>query len=154
MYNRYKIKELFDYEKKQFIRYQTELSIIIIDIDYFKTINDSFGHTVGDLILFELAQLLRSIVRHSDAVSRWGGEEFLILAPKTNVIQASALAEKVRQKIKSHRFSHDISLTVSFGVTSVQENDTLETIILRADDALYKAKKSGRDRVNVYTLQE
>jgi diguanylate cyclase (GGDEF)-like protein len=151
LYNRYKIKELFDYEKKQIIRYKTELAIIIIDIDYFKTINDSYGHTVGDLILIELANLLQTIVRNSDVVSRWGGEEFVILAPKTNLEQARVLAEKIRHKIKSHHFSHDIHMTVSFGVTSFQENDTLERIILRADEALYKAKESGRDRVKVHT---
>lgn len=154
LYNRYKIKELFDYEKKQIIRYKTALSIIIIDIDYFKTINDSFGHTVGDLILIELAQLLRALVRNSDVVSRWGGEEFVILAPKTDLEQARVLAEKIRKNIKSHQFSHDICLTVSFGVTSFQANDTLESIILRADEALYRAKKSGRDIVKLHTLHE
>ena len=154
LYNRYKVKELFEYEKNQITRYKTELSVIIIDIDFFKSINDTFGHTVGDLILLELANLLKKSVRSSDIVSRWGGEEFLIVTPKTNLEQAGVLAEHIRQNLKIHEFSYKISITVSFGVTSFQKNDTLETIILRADEALYKAKNSGRDVVKIYTTPE
>lgn len=154
LYNRYKIKELFEYEKNQINRYKTKLSVILIDIDYFKSINDTFGHTVGDLILLELANLLKKSVRSSDIVSRWGGEEFLIVTPKTNLEQAGVLAEHIRQNLKAHEFSYKISITVSFGVTSFQKNDTLETIILRADEALYKAKNSGRDVVEIYTTPE
>lgn len=150
LYNRYKVRELFEYETKQIVRYQTDLSVMIIDIDYFKAINDNFGHSVGDLILVELAQLLKQTVRSSDIVSRWGGEEFVILCPKTDLAQTTIVAENIRQKIKTHVFSHEIRLTVSFGLTSFQENDTLETIIFRADQALYNAKNSGRDIVKVY----
>ncbi|KTD31031.1 sensor histidine kinase [Legionella moravica] len=154
LYNRYKVKELFEYEKKQINRYNTDLSVIIIDIDFFKSINDSFGHIVGDLILLELANLLRKSSRSSDIVSRWGGEEFLIVTPKTSLEQAAILAEHIRQVIKLHQFSHGIHITVSFGVTSFQKNDTLESIILRADDALYKAKNSGRDIVKIHSESE
>jgi diguanylate cyclase (GGDEF)-like protein len=152
LYNRYKVREIFEYEKEQIIRYKTDLSVLLIDMDFFKTINDTFGHTVGDVILFELADLLKKSVRGSDIVSRWGGEEFVILAPKTNVEQAGILAENIRLKIKKHMFSHEIYLTVSFGITSFQENDTLEKIIFRADDALYMAKNAGRDTVKIYTF--
>lgn len=154
LYNRYKVKDLFEYEKKQIIRYKTDLAIIIVDIDFFKTVNDTFGHIVGDLILVELGACLTKNVRNSDIVSRWGGEEFVILTPKTNEEQAMILAEKIRQKIKEHVFSHNIHLTVSFGITSFQEADTLESFILRADKALYKAKDSGRDAVKIYAFNE
>lgn len=154
LYNRYKIKELFDYEKKQLDRYKTDLSIIIMDIDYFKVINDTFGHIVGDKILQELAILLKKSVRASDVVSRWGGEEFLIFSSNVPLDKAIILAESIRHKIHKHEFSHGIHMTVSFGVTCYYPLDTLEKLILRADDALYAAKDAGRDNVKVYSLAQ
>lgn len=154
LYNRYKIKELFEYEKSQIDRYKTDLSVIIMDIDYFKVINDTLGHIVGDKILQEMAILLKKSARDSDVVSRWGGEEFLIFSPNVTLDKAMILAESIRQKIQKHEFSHGIHLTVSFGVTCFHPLDTLEKLILRADDALYKAKDAGRDNVKAYPLTQ
>lgn len=154
LYNRYKVNEYFEYEKKQIKRYKTNMSIIIIDIDYFKIINDNFGHTVGDLILQELAALLKQSVRDTDIVSRWGGEEFVILVPQTNMQQAIILAEKIRQNIKNHQFSHENYLTVSFGIASFIEGDSLDHLIFRADKALYRAKSAGRDNIKTCACLE
>lgn len=146
--NRHRLEELFAYEQHQALRYQTHLSIILLDIDFFKAINDSQGHTAGDAILKEIASIMQNSIRKADVAVRWGGEEFLILAPKTSLEQAFILAEKIRQHIKSHCFPGSAkAITASLGVSAYLAGDNLETMIQRADIALYAAKGSGRDKV-------
>ncbi len=147
LYNRYKVRELFEFEQEQMIRYNTELSVILIDLDFFKSVNDRYGHNAGDAVLKEIALILQLIVRRSDIVARWGGEEFIIVTPKTTLEQSINLAEKIRQQVKSTSFSNAGRITVSFGVASFKKTDTLEAIIQRADQALYRAKESGRNNV-------
>lgn len=149
LYNRYKFEDLFEFEKNQMLRHNTKLSIILLDIDFFKSVNDTNGHNVGDAVLKELALILRASVRSSDVVVRWGGEEFIVFTPKTTLEQAQQLAETIRDNVKSTTFSHGRQLTASFGVTSFEENDELETLIQRADRALYRAKELGRDNVQI-----
>lgn len=149
LYNRYKFEDLFEFEKSQMLRHNTQLAIILLDIDFFKEVNDTKGHNVGDAVLKEVALILRASVRNSDVVVRWGGEEFIVFTPKTTLEQAQQLAETIRANVKNATFSHGRQLTASFGVTSFEEEDKLETLIQRADRALYRAKELGRDNVQI-----
>ncbi len=127
-------------------RYKRQLSLIMFDIDYFKEINDAYGHQAGDTILFELASLVQKNIRKDDFFARFGGEEFMIIS-NSGVKGAAELAEKLRFKIETYDFPLKINVKCSFGVTSYKHGDTADTIIKRADDALYEAKENGRNRV-------
>ncbi|WP_157884293.1 GGDEF domain-containing protein [Paraglaciecola hydrolytica] len=123
------------------------LSIAFIDIDYFKQVNDNFGHKVGDDILIEFARLIEDNTRHStEILARWGGEEFILACPNSNLHEVELLAEKIRAIIASHRWPQGIKLTCSMGVAQMSE-ETFEDFIQRADLALYQAKKRGRNRI-------
>ena len=125
------------------------LSMIIFDIDHFKKINDTYGHGTGDVILKELSELIRHNVRESEYFVRWGGEEFIILMPGTSLQGARMVAEKLRRLVESTTFPEVGQVTCSFGVTSLKEDDTITSFFERADAALYDAKRSGRNRVEV-----
>jgi len=148
IYNRLSLDQHYQKELLRASRSPSNLfSLILIDIDYFKDINDSYGHTMGDTILVELAQLIKLHIRSIDIFGRWGGEEFLIICPNTAQKEASRLAEKLRLIIEEHSFGTRIFQTCSFGVTQYQENDTKDSMFIRADKALYAAKTTGRNRV-------
>ncbi len=127
----------------------TPLGMIIFDIDYFKKINDRYGHLVGDNVLKEVAQIVKSNIRESEYFVRWGGEEFVILLPNTNLHGTKMVAEKLRRAVESHQFRDIERLTCSFGVTVLKKEDTITSFIKRADEALYEAKKGGRNQVKV-----
>lgn len=145
--NRIKFNQALNDEINRVKRYHNDLSIIMFDIDHFKKVNDNFGHPVGDEILITLSALVKSMARNTDIVARWGGEEFIILTKDTDIKGAAMLAERIREKIQEHHFEKVNSITCSFGVTGFLENDDMNTLILRADTALYKAKNTGRNRV-------
>lgn len=147
VYNRTKIDNSIEKELSRTVRYNHSLSIILVDIDYFKAINDTHGHLVGDKVLVSFANILKENTRSTDIVGRWGGEEFLIVCPETDLDGATALARELKTKIETFDFEEAKKCTASFGLTANQSNDTLDTLILRADEALYKAKESGRNRV-------
>jgi len=149
IYNRSKFESSLDYEIERSRRYGTPLSLIIFDIDHFKSINDTYGHLIGDSVLMEIANLIKNNIRSTDIFARWGGEEFVILAPNINKEQAKMLAEKIRKLIAHHRFKYVDHVTVSLGVTEFMPTDTKESFIKRADEALYLAKRKGRNRVEV-----
>lgn len=128
-------------------RYQQPLSVAIADIDHFKKVNDEFGHPVGDQVLVRTANLLSSCVRESDTVARWGGEEFAVIAPMTTEAGAASLAEKLRSIMAATHIGPKEAVTASFGVAELRPDDTVETLLQRADAALYRAKQSGRNRV-------
>jgi len=128
-------------------RYNRPLSVIMFDIDFFKHINDSYGHDVGDKVLKTIANIVSSNIRATDILARYGGEEFVIISPETTLEDAKALAEKLRKEIESFLFEEGFSITCSFGVTIAKPEDTKETILKRVDEALYKAKREGRNRV-------
>jgi len=158
--NRRNLLEKLNYEAKRFERNKKPFSIILADIDKFKSINDTYGHGGGDYILVEIANLLTRNSRDQDIVSRWGGEEFLILLPETDASGAKNLAEKYRQIINSHNFHLDenqISVTMSFGVNTMLNNEdsknVTETVIKRADNCLYEAKRNGKNRVVYLNLE-
>ncbi|OYZ31887.1 MAG: hypothetical protein B7Y30_11665 [Campylobacterales bacterium 16-40-21] len=147
LYNRLKIDELIEYEIVQSSRYKTPLSMLILDIDYFKHVNDSCGHQTGDQVLKEISQILKSVCRSSDSIGRWGGEEFLILLPNTKLDEALHVAEKIRQSIDEHIFTIVGHKTASLGVSQFINDDSLCSFLKRADNALYQAKEAGRNTV-------
>lgn len=147
LYNRAKIDKLLHLELGKVRRQGCELAVILIDLDHFKAVNDSFGHLVGDTVLRELADLLRRSVRSTDHVGRWGGEEFIVLLPDTNLANGCQLAEKLRASVAACDFSVVGRKTASFGVASCRDGDDDDALIKRADDCLYAAKHQGRNRV-------
>lgn len=149
IYNRQTLDDFLSREIARAHRYKTPLSLVMADIDHFKSINDSYGHQVGDQVLRDVADALRSSIRLSDLPGRWGGEEFMIIAPQTIQTSARTLAEKLRKVIELRSFPHGEPVTVSFGVAEMKARDTLESLIRRADEALYAAKHHGRNRVEV-----
>lgn len=148
-YNRRKFKEIIRIEIERVKRYNQPLSIIMFDIDHFKKVNDKYGHGAGDSVLKAIADIVRNNIRKIDYLFRWGGEEFLILSSETQLDKAHALAERIRKAIESYKFKKVGKITVSFGVTEFKERDTQDSFIKRADDAMYKAKEKGRNRVEV-----
>ena len=149
VFNRTKFQEVIKIELERAKRYNHPLSMLMFDIDHFKAINDTYGHSVGDYVLQTLAQIAKENLREIDYLVRWGGEEFIIIAPETDLERAKALAERIRTAIENYRFDQAGKITISFGVTEFKENDTDDTFIRRADDAMYKAKEKGRNRVEV-----
>jgi len=130
-------------------RYETIFSVIMIDIDFFKKVNDKHGHKVGDEILITLAQIFKKNIRSLDILGRWGGEEFLIICTETDLTKAKILAEKIRKKVETFDFPIVKHLTCSFGVAEYVSSDEHEDTFKRADQALYNAKHNGRNRVEV-----
>jgi diguanylate cyclase (GGDEF)-like protein len=148
LYNRsylfIKIKD----ELKRFKRYNTPFSLLLLDIDNFKAINDTMGHQKGDEILFEFADLLESSKRDLDICSRFGGEEFIVLLPHTDMDEALIIAERIREKIE-RKFSGNSGLTASIGISNCPKSSkTLKDIIKKADEALYRSKNLGKNRVS------
>ena len=125
------------------------LSIIFLDIDHFKIVNDTLGHDVGDIVLKELADLITDATRKSDFASRWGGEEFMISLQATDVSSAYKIAEKLRLKVENNNFTDAGKITISLGVTQFKNNESVESFTKRVDEALYEAKNNGRNRVVV-----
>ena len=148
LYNRIKSDKVLEYQLNYAKRYNNLFGIILIDIDFFKDVNDTYGHQVGDKVLCEFADILQNSSRETDTVARWGGEEFLIIAKNITKESVLALAEKLRVNIESHKFAKINHKTASFGVSIYNENDTINKIISRVDEALYKSKHEGRNRVS------
>lgn len=146
-YNRRKIDELLQLEYERYQRYREPFSLIMIDIDHFKQLNDTLGHHSGDLVLQELAHLVRSHIRNADAFGRWGGEEFLIILFNTPGPEAAHLAEKLCGLVASHHFSVPRALTISLGVGEMRPGESLDVFLCRVDDNLYRAKESGRNQI-------
>ncbi|MBF0301674.1 MAG: diguanylate cyclase [Desulfamplus sp.] len=145
--NRLKLDEVFEHELDRTVRYELDFAVIILDIDHFKRVNDSYGHQVGDAVLVEISHILMKHLRKVDVPGRWGGEEFLIICPETNGESAFLIAEKLRTAIDSFSFTVVGHTTASFGVTSYRKGDDVKDMMSRADAALYKAKERGRNSV-------
>ena len=146
-YNRRHCDALLRKELKQVGRHGIPLAVLLFDVDNFKKINDAFGHNAGDRVLQEIAQLTAASIRENDHFGRWGGEEFIIIAPQTSLEQATLLAEKLRMMIDENRFASVEHVSCSFGVAACTDNPDAETLIHHADLALYEAKESGKNRV-------
>ena len=145
--NRRKFLELLQMKIQEARRYAMPLALIFFDIDHFKTVNDTYGHEAGDHVLQELSSIVASMVRQTDIFARFGGEEFVVLVHKNDVRTGRELAEKIRLNVEQHNFPQIGTVTCSFGVAQFYPDDTAETFIKRADDAMYAAKQAGRNRV-------
>lgn len=145
--NRRKIED--ELEKTFFLweRYRRPFTLLMIDIDDFKKINDSYGHQVGDVVLAELGRIFRKILRNTDVPSRWGGEEFLILCPEIGRDEGIKVAEKIRCAVEDHDFGLGERVTVSVGVCEAKDNMSLNELLKEVDDRMYEAKRSGKNRV-------
>lgn len=146
-WNRRRLEEAVGDEMNRLERYGHPVSALILDIDHFKNINDTYGHSVGDRVLATLALLLRGCFRRSDSLSRWGGEEFVVLCPHTSLSMATLLAERLRKSVALASFPDCGRITVSIGVAECVVGETWDQWFLRADDALMRAKRGGRNRV-------
>lgn len=123
-------------------------ALIVMDIDHFKRVNDNFGHDVGDEVLKATSAAVRQVLREGDAAIRWGGEEIMVICPKTSSEGAMRVAEKLRMEIKQLRFAEaSLNITASFGVAAIESNEGFDQTMRRADEALYQSKHGGRDRV-------
>ncbi|MBA3007418.1 MAG: PAS domain S-box protein [Proteobacteria bacterium] len=147
--NRREFTSILVREMDQSKRYGTPMALTMYDLDYFKCVNDTFGHDVGDYVLLAITGLVKENIRVSDIVGRWGGEEFMVLMPQSDIESARNTAEKLRLAIASYHFDKVDTLTVSFGVTVFEPQDDLTSLLKRVDDALYQAKNKGRNRVEV-----
>lgn len=148
--NRRALKESLNYEVKRFERNKENFSLILSDIDYYKQINDTYGHDAGDFVLVEISKLLVDTLRQQDIVGRWGGDEFLIILPQTEIQGALVLGEKLRKNIADKSFDFNdqiIQLTMTFGVSEFSEGYDYSKCITNADYALYKAKEAGKNKV-------
>lgn len=147
LYNRLKLKDILSGEVSRYQRYKIDFSIIFFDIDYFKNINDKYGHQIGDEVLIHLAKVLKANARDTDYISRWGGEEFFIIASGLKLDSAYIFADKLRQNIESETFPIEEAVTISSGVVQYIAGESSSEIVSRADHALYQAKNSGRNIV-------
>lgn len=147
--NRLRIDEVLDYEFHRSQRGNGCFALILLDIDYFKKVNDTYGHPVGDAVLMAVSKLIKENIRPQDLVGRWGGEEFLVICRDTTVAMAHGLAEKLRSALEAHAIPVGGPTTASFGVTSYRVGDRIADMVNRADAALYRAKEGGRNQVMV-----
>ncbi len=158
MYNRRAVVQYATKEVERSIRYNHPFSVILLDIDDFKAVNDTYGHTIGDIVLKKIAYLIAEEVRETDKVGRYGGEEFIVILPETSVDNAVKLAERIRRKISEFSFeinNYVLTITVSIGVAGLGEHGkTFEEILQAADLALYEAKRKGKNRVAVLKKEE
>ena len=145
--NRRKLEASLQSELLRARRYGKIFSVILLDVDHFKIVNDTYGHQAGDTVLVRLAEMLASNARETDIVGRWGGEEFLIICPETSLALVSTLAERYRVELERQDFGEIGQVTSSFGVAACEAGDDVQRLIQRADQALYRAKESGRNRV-------
>ena len=149
IYNRMAFNDFLDAELERARRYNTGMSLIMFDIDHFKSVNDTYGHLVGDDVLKALVHVVQQSIRKMDILARWGGEEFMILVPEAALEAALELAERLLEEIEAYDFSTAGKITVSIGVTTYRDGDYADSIITRVDNALYKAKENGRNRIEI-----
>ncbi len=161
LYNRWYVMEKIESEMNRSLRHGSPVALLMLDIDHFKRINDSFGHAAGDNVLRSFGQVLRDSCRVYDVPGRYGGEEFCIILPETRVGNTTAVAERIRQRLAASRFdvgADQVSITASIGIAGMDSvaDDGLVTsaaLIERADRALYSAKHRGRNRVEVWPAE-
>ncbi|MCP4598481.1 GGDEF domain-containing protein [Neptuniibacter sp.] len=151
LFNRRYFESVCADEIKKSDRYDTDLSFMLFDIDFFKNVNDTHGHDAGDNVLVLLTSILTETARETDICARWGGEEFIVLMPSTSLPSAEKLAERLREKIDTNHFPKVEHITISIGVSSYRSGKEIDQCIKEADKALYLAKESGRNMVSVYS---
>lgn len=153
LYNRRHFDSCIEREFLRSKRYGGNFSLAIVDIDFFKKINDNYGHLCGDFVLKEVAYLILDNFRKTDLVFRYGGEEFVIILTETDIEGARVSMERLRERVESNKFiynSEPLSLTISCGISTTQNVESINEFIDNADKALYKAKQDGRNRVQIF----
>ncbi len=148
MHNRYSIMNILSSEVSRCNRYKTPLSLIMYDVDFFKNVNDTYGHDVGDSVLASLSSLVMKNLRDVDIVGRYGGEEFLIILPNTILENAKQYAERLRKEVEAYSFETVGNLTISMGVVEIEPSENMNEIFKRVDNLLYASKNSGRNRIS------
>ncbi|WP_292747207.1 GGDEF domain-containing protein, partial [Methylophaga sp. UBA3191] len=146
--NRYRLEKTLELEVERAERFKQPLSIIALDIDDFKIVNDEFGHANGDMVLVQMSRLLKKNIREIDLLARWGGDEFMILLPNTGLEAAAHTAEKLRQLIVDAKLDKRATITTSFGVAQLRQGESAMRLSIRADNALYQSKDSGKNRIS------
>jgi diguanylate cyclase (GGDEF)-like protein len=152
LYNRRGFWDMAEHELLRAHRFNRPLSLVLIDIDRFKEINDTYGHLMGDKILASVSANCKLEFRQVDLVARYGGDEFIVLLPETKLHEALSAAERLRMRIENLRFAYEgeeLRTTICIGVAEMQRGDSLKSLIERTDQALYRAKQGGRNRVGV-----
>ena len=145
--NRHYFVKAFERERRRYERYGDLFTLIMFDLDHFKLVNDHYGHDIGDEVLKKTAYLTRICFRDVDIIARWGGEEFIVLISDTDLEEGLKVAERLRETIDIYDFDTIGHKTISLGVAEIAHRDTMEMVIKRADEALYEAKSSGRNKV-------
>lgn len=145
--NRRLAERRLEEEVERAARYDRPLSVVLFDLDLFKRVNDTLGHDVGDEVLRDVPTALAGRTRETDTLARWGGEEFVVIAPEMDLARATAMAERFRRLIEEHDFAPDWPMTASFGVAQLVEGDSAADVVRRADEAMYAAKRGGRNAV-------
>jgi diguanylate cyclase (GGDEF)-like protein len=153
LYNRLRFDHAMAEEIARSERYRSPLALVLFDIDHFKRVNDTFGHQAGDAVLQHLARIAAGATRSSDVLARWGGEEFVLLTPGCDVAAAERAAEKLRQAVAAAEFDAVGRVTCSFGVAQLASGDSAQSVVARADEALYRAKAKGRNRVETEAMR-
>ncbi|HJQ75189.1 MAG TPA: GGDEF domain-containing protein [Gaiellaceae bacterium] len=148
--NRRALEEILAAEISRAQRFAHQLAVVVLDLDRFKEINDSFGHGAGDVMLRAVSRLLTSLARQGDSVARWGGEEFVVVLPETDLAGAQRFAERLRRTIEAHAVG-EMRTSASCGVAPMLPEDTVEALLGAADQALYQAKSNGRNRTEIAT---
>ncbi|WP_415249758.1 diguanylate cyclase [Sulfurimonas sp.] len=151
LFNRYHFDEVLKYEIEQYKRYCNTFSLSMLDLDYFKKVNDTYGHQIGDDVLVQSVNIMKNAIRESDVLARWGGEEFVLLLPHTNKDEAKIVLEKIRTSLENYTFETVGHITISGGLSEISKNDNSISLLKRIDDALYEAKDSGRNQIIVYS---
>jgi diguanylate cyclase (GGDEF)-like protein len=158
LYNRRYFEEEVSKRITQSLKNNQDFSVLMVDADHFKKINDTYGHKTGDAVLIDLAQTCEKALREDDIVARYGGEEFVIFLSKVNAEKAQTVAERMRQSIANRivraEEGAEVKFTVSIGISSSAVSDNIETLIKTADEALYKAKSNGRNRSEIFTPKD
>ena len=147
IYNRSSFYEFANKQVAKRRRNNEKLSVAMIDIDYFKKVNDTFGHSAGDLILKDLAKIVLGSIRTYDVFARFGGEEFILLLPDTGIDVAETVLERVRKNVEEYDFPEVGNVTISIGISEINLEEEIDAAIKRADEALYEAKATGRNKV-------
>ena len=145
--NRFRFEEVVEQELKRVQRYGDDVSLLLVDIDQYKQVNDSFGHLAGDRVLKQFVEIIQVQLRETDMLARWGGDEFAVLLPKQSLEMARKVAGRIRRVVTKHDFNIPLKLTASVGVSQYKEGESFDDWLKRAGDLLYLAKETGRDKV-------
>lgn len=151
IYNRRRVEEFLQIEMEVAKRHSQPLSLILVDIDHFKSVNDTYGHQVGDMVLSQSTKVISQNLRKSDIFGRWGGEEFVVICPQTNKNEAFVLAQKLRAAMEEHEFEKVGHKTICLGIAELEHEDNEKTLVEKADKALYEAKNGGRNKAVIFT---